>query len=382
MIKTIVTAAALALTAVSASAGTDYMSRLEALNAYKAANDGRTGFFTLGKHTNSSFVHMGSGAGFILGNVVGDEDLVPFITDIMKVIDAAKQKGKTVIVASDKWILPSNPVLCEIARQNKMNCADFSAKIYISTSDESAEEIAKKLADAKIAIINLAATMGIMGDDYNPLQEALEILEDENKELNGALDDAVAALKLQADAYINKLTLTQEQVSQLEIALSNMSTTLAAAIETVGEQMVVINDQAIEIAELTTALAKANAKIAELGLKISSLESTIASIDNTAYASEQAAYDAGYSNGHSAGHSAGYSSGHSAGHSAGVSSVDVAGAVSAASTEIYNNLKVAIDSGAEGVGASEWMDHEIYNADLSDPAQVSDLIVSIVNNAD
>ena len=93
-----------------------------------------------------------SGAdGFIFGNVLGDDVVLPRVTDIRKVIEATKKQAKVVIVASNDWILPSNPVFCEVARQVKMTCGEFTVEFMRNTSNLSDEEFTEAMTSSKPA---------------------------------------------------------------------------------------------------------------------------------------------------------------------------------------------------------------------------------------
>ena len=136
-----ITAVAITMTSIPAHAESTYDWQ-ETINKAKAYEErtGKQGFWTRGKHTNAVFQQVQGADGYIFGNVLNDDVVLPRVQDIRKVIEAAKDEGKVVIVASNEWILPSNPVFCEVARQVNMDCGDFTVMLMTGSSELSDEE--------------------------------------------------------------------------------------------------------------------------------------------------------------------------------------------------------------------------------------------------
>ena len=80
--------------------------------AYEAKT-GRKGGWTRGIHSNKAFRALSDVDGWMFGNILGDDDVLPRVTDIRKVIAAAKDTS-SVIVASGDFLMQSNAMMCEV----------------------------------------------------------------------------------------------------------------------------------------------------------------------------------------------------------------------------------------------------------------------------
>ena len=109
------TASAIAITSVMATvapaaASTKLKSwedRIAEAKAYEAKT-GRKGGWTRGIHSNKAFKALSGVDGWMFGNILGDDDVLPRVTDIRKVIEAAKDTS-SVIVASGNTLMQSSP---------------------------------------------------------------------------------------------------------------------------------------------------------------------------------------------------------------------------------------------------------------------------------
>ena len=112
------TASAIALTSAMATvapaaASTKLASWEDRIAQAKAFEErtGRKGGWTRGIHSNKAFKALGGTDGWMFGNILGDDDVLPRVTDIRKVIAAAKDTS-SVIVASGNALMQSNPMMC------------------------------------------------------------------------------------------------------------------------------------------------------------------------------------------------------------------------------------------------------------------------------
>ena len=134
------TASAIALTSVMATvapaAAAPLKSWEDTIAEAKAYEErtGRKGGWTRGIHSNKTFRALSGVDGWMFGNILGDDDVLPRVTDIRKVIKAAADT-KSVIVASGNALMQSNPMMCEVARQVKMSCGSFTHNLMIMSSD-------------------------------------------------------------------------------------------------------------------------------------------------------------------------------------------------------------------------------------------------------
>ena len=287
---TAITAASIALASVPVHAGSsvyDWEAAIQQHNELIAAD--KYSAFRLGKHTNSIFSQVQGPDGYVFGNIVNDEMPLPRVRDIKKVIAASKEAGKVVIVASNDWILPSNPVFCEVAEQVMMECGDFTATFMRATSDLSDEEFNDAMVEQTEMLEMIARTMDLTLNDGPSLLEKMLI--DAGKDISSYAE---------AIAEVASLLVDEINLEALEYALNNWDETvelyrqgmIEGHLESYAAIITVVQDNVdfleSEVARLEVELAAAKAEIVQLKGRVASLESSLAATQ-AALASTQAA---------------------------------------------------------------------------------------------
>ena len=273
-----ITAIAITMTSIPAHAESTYDWQ-ETINKAKAYEErtGKQGLWTRGKHTNAVFKQVQGADGYIFGNVLNDDIVLPRVSDIRKVIEAAKEEGKTLIVASNDWILPSNPVFCEVARQVNMNCGDFTVMLLSGSSQLSDEEFITEMNAQSERLEIIARTMNFTIKSGPSLLE--QMLIDAGKDIS-QYGDAIAE--------VASLLVDEVNLEALEDALNNWDETVAnyragtitghleayaGIMDTIQEEIEVLE---AEVVRLETELTAAKAEIVRQAGVISGLENTIA----------------------------------------------------------------------------------------------------------
>ena len=286
------TAIAIALTSTAPAFAGDLPSWSEAIANHEARiAAGKFSGHTLGKHSNAVFKSLSGADGFIFGNVLNDDTVLPRVTDVRKVIEAAKKGDKPVVVASNDWILPSNALLCAVAEQVKMTCGDFTVEFMRGSSDLTDAEFNEFLTSQSAQLKEIAKMIGAVSPGKSAL---VKLLEDYGKTIdvnNSVLDEVKHLLEDEIDLEI------------LEVALQNWDATVAAMrageleghITVYAEIMAGIQDEvdflAAERERLQGELTVAKAEIVRQDGVIAGLESSLASTQ-AALASTQSALSA------------------------------------------------------------------------------------------
>ena len=158
------TASAIAITAimstVAPAAAAPLKSWEETIAQAKAYEEktGRKGGWTRGIHSDKVFRQLAGADGWLFGNILGDDDVLPRVTNIRKVIEASKNKSG-VIVASSDGLIASNPMMCEIANQVKMSCGNFTKMLTIMSSTNPLQaELQIQEASTQLQLISQAQT--------------------------------------------------------------------------------------------------------------------------------------------------------------------------------------------------------------------------------
>ena len=275
---TAITTASIALASVPAHAGSsvyDWQATIDKHNERVEA--GLYSAVTLGKHTNAVFRQIQGPDGYVFGNIMNDGAPLPRVKDIKKVIAASKDEGKKVIVASNDWILPSNPMFCEIAEQVMMDCGDFTVQFMRSVSNLSDEEFEAALTEQSDMLEALARTLDLTLSDGPGILERL-------------LMDAGKDISNYAEAIAEVASLIQDEINleALEDALNNWDATVEAYragmieghLEHFASIITVVQDNVdfleSEVARLEVELAAAKAEIVQLKGRVASLESSLA----------------------------------------------------------------------------------------------------------
>ena len=156
---------------------------------------------------------------------------LPEITDVVALQKALKSEAKTVLVASNEWVLPVPAVFVELGRQNGIDGIEFMGHY-------------------------LEATAGISSDDFTAYAEA-------------QTQAVISALGINAVTIDTKVLVDQGVLDELA------ATKIEAATLQVN-----LNTANARIAELTTIEANLLAEVATLSTTVESLTSRISVLDN------------------------------------------------------------------------------------------------------
>ena len=168
----------------------------------------------------------------MFGNILGDDDILPRVTDIRKVIEAAKDKS-SVIVASGDFLMQSNPMMCEVARQVKMGCGAFTQNMMLMVSDNPlAAELKLQQASDQLKLIAKTISLGTSNADENQiaaLQQTISMLkldEGNNAALISTLNATIDGLEMDIeDLTEDHMKKLQEVMNKLETANALIETT-------------------------------------------------------------------------------------------------------------------------------------------------------------
>ena len=207
--------------------------------AYEA-DTGRKGGWVRGLHTTKSFKRLHGNSGYLFGNVLGNDVVLPFITDISAISEAAKLSQRPIIVASNEWILPSNSMMCEAAGQAGMTCVKFTELFYRNSTLDAEGNVdprgaVVKLEELQANVIAYVDSMGLtLAADNSEvvvnLQDVIDGLQSD-KAVNAV---SIAALEAQVASLIADETISAANIAQLNADLAakiEFNEELVAALE-------------------------------------------------------------------------------------------------------------------------------------------------------
>ena len=264
---------------------------------------GRKGGWVRGAHTNKSFKALHGNSGYVFGNVLGNDVILPYITDITAISAAAKEASKPIIVASTEWILPSNPMLCEVASQAGMTCGSFTELFYRNSTLDAEGNVdvngsIVKLETLQAQVVSYVESMQLSVESNNSdlitsLVEVVEVLEVDT-DMNA---ETIALLEAQIEALEANQVISEESIAQLNYDLDlkvKYQIALSAALTDEKAKNAYLQgdyDAAlVTISELEDRLVIANARLTQafhvaqteqkvLNTEITELEATITSIE-------------------------------------------------------------------------------------------------------
>ena len=264
---------------------------------------GRKGGWVRGAHTNKSFKALHGNSGYIFGNVLGNDVILPYITDINAISEAAKEASKPIIVASTEWILPSNPMLCEVASQAGMTCGSFTELFYRNSTLDADGNVdvngsIVKLETLQAQVVSYVESMQLSVESNNSdlitsLVEVVEVLEVDTN-MNA---ETIALLEAQIETLEANQVISEESIAQLNYDLDlkvKYQIALSAALTDEKAKNAYLQgdyDAAlVTISELEDRLVIANARLVQafdvaqseqkvLDIEITELEATITSLE-------------------------------------------------------------------------------------------------------
>ena len=286
MLKSILLTATSLVAISSAASASSWEDAIAKAKAYEAKT-GNQGQWIRGKDSSTVFKKHNGASGFIFGNVFADDVVLPMITDIRAIIEASKSLGTPILVASNEWILPSNPMLCEIAEQIGMDCAEFTRLFHMySVKDSNGnyvgdDEAIKTLDDLQAQVMGYVADLGVeaSSDSISPAVEALQA--------------TIEMLKSDATANAAVIDVLNGQIAELtsELMASNvnieaLNADFAAAVASEAAVQELLKSEEFKSAKLEAELELADKQIISLKSTIVDLEASVQDGINALHESE------------------------------------------------------------------------------------------------
>ena len=217
---------------------------------------------------------------YLFGKTFEIGQALPEIRDIVALQRAMKSEAKTVLVASNDWILPVPAVFVELGRQNGVDGATFMEHYVISTTDINAEGFAEYAKAQTQAVID---TLGITSVtiDTKKLVDA------------GVLDELQAeklAHSLTKDALEDAQDMVESLTEEKRVLLAE-AITLNDRIDTLERQVeafdVTANDLAVREAGRQVGLTEAKQAIIDRARSEFGLALTVTAEDHSLQISRQ-----------------------------------------------------------------------------------------------
>ena len=204
------TAAAIALNvSAPAFASTDYSwaDTIAKSVAYEAKT-GRKGGWVRGEHTTKSFKAFNGKSGYLFGNVLGKDAILPLISDVSVISEAAKTSSRPIVVTSGELVLPSNSLLCAAAGQSGMECGEFTKLFYINSTLD---------ADGNVDPIGAITRLQELQSDVMIYVSSLNLnLSPDNAMFIKSLNDYMVVLNVDPVANATLISGLEAQIATLE----------------------------------------------------------------------------------------------------------------------------------------------------------------------
>ena len=261
MFKSILLTAASLVALSSAASASSWEDAIAKAKAYEAKT-GSQGQWIRGRDSSTVFKAHNGASGFIFGNVFADDVVLPMIHNIRAVAEAANNIGKPIVVASNDWILPSNPFLCEIAKQLEMDCIEFTKLFYMySQKDNNGNYVGDEAATVRLK--ELQAQIIVSADTLD-----INVKEDAN---TSAMKLAIEVLSADAEANALVIASLEAQITELEAAavvdmdaIANLNAQLTASMNVVVSKEEIIAEANSKIAMLESVQAGLESEITDL----------------------------------------------------------------------------------------------------------------------
>ena len=238
-----------------------------------------------------------AGNNYLFGKTFEVGQALPEITDIVALQRAVKAEKKTVLVASNEWILPVPAVFVELGRQNGVDGATFMEHYVISTTSIDSEGFAE-YAEAQTKAVVEALGISSVTINTAPLIDAgildeLQAVQIENAALQVALNEANAMIdSLTAENLdlLAQITTLSSTITGLEAVNSELETTNSGLMTQVGELRSELRTAEANFQQLVTASNSINgaltAQVTSLSGQVTALQTTLDNI-GTSIASVQ-----------------------------------------------------------------------------------------------